>query len=117
MNLKSFVLKAIRTKQADGRQVKDLLEPTTAFRAGIYPRERYLLRYGFRHWWRRHGGFLGFDKNYNLVSIDRRTPGDLVEEWRDKNGAWRRRVKRVRVGRGGLSGWTELVSSTVPGDP
>lgn len=117
MDIKGFVLKAIGTKQADGHGVKDLLGPTTIFRSSkLYPREKHLLQYEFRHWLRRHRGFLGFDENYNLVSIDRRTPGDQVEEWLDENGVWQRRVERIHVGRGGLSRWTELVSSTVPGD-
>lgn len=54
-----------------------LLEPSTTFRGGArFPGETWLLRYDFTEGDKRFSGFIGFDADLKLLSVDERFPKD-----------------------------------------
>ena len=86
--INSYAELAITKKELPARTVwvglyeKGLLKPSTTFRSTtLFPGEEFLLRYDFTKCdegglTQTYAGFIGFDKNLALISIDERLPVD-----------------------------------------
>jgi hypothetical protein len=80
----SLVLNACQTKVTLDRDLAQkliefhLLKESTPYRKSVYLGEEYVLHYDFSHKREVRTGFLGFDKDFKLITIDERYPIERV---------------------------------------
>lgn len=73
----------VKTQWARALKAKGLMRPSTVFRTtSLFPGEAYTLWFDFRNDNQDHYGYLGFDKDFKLVSFDIRSPVEQLVDLR-----------------------------------